>query len=554
MSRKLLVFVPGSAAPPEGPFDQADVEARIRSGALPANVMVCPVGGEQWVPLASLMTREPPPPPPPPPPWQVKEPTPVRTTATGKLSARTRLPSLKKKFLVGALAVSFAAGTVVAWRRHGGSSVSEERVEILEQKVRTEERASDGTLWDTDGKCTKKGLPQYLWFYTGGTYQEKAELAASRDCKPLLRQSSDTATGYFCCPPSDPVISTETDTPAAVTTPCPRNDPSKCLTMGLAALKSPNPSTQKTCLGPLQQACDGQLGTACVKLIDCFDAVSGNTHRFPDKERQRSQVLLEKACASGVGYGCWLASAKYKKDDPEVYEQFDTKARRMLPADCDEGDADACLALAAVALDYETGAMVGVGGPEDRGTALAFYKKSCVGGVKLGCEGVERLGGGVMSPGAGAASAAALPAAPPAPTPHPSSPTAATAAPSTTEQATAFLNGWLQAQNQGDFNEYQKFYALDFIGVKRVGAGYSKEFDRQEWLTDRKNMFKETMTVQASGTTVQEKDPGFVIRFTQRWSAGTYTDEGTKDLTVRRHENDLLIVREELLNSKVISK
>jgi len=64
------------------------------------------------------------------------------------------------------------------------------------------------------------------------------------------------------------------------------------------------------------------------------------------------------------------------------------------------------------------------------------------------------------------------------------------------EDARGFLERWLDAQNTGEFDAYQKLYADDFRGVRRSGPR-SATFDRNSWLEDRRRMFQKKMTVEA---------------------------------------------------------
>ena len=51
------------------------------------------------------------------------------------------------------------------------------------------------------------------------------------------------------------------------------------------------------------------------------------------------------------------------------------------------------------------------------------------------------------------------------------------------EDARRFLERWLDTQNVGEFDAYQKLYADDFRGVRRSGPR-SATFDRNSWLGD----------------------------------------------------------------------
>src|SRR4051812_46405598 len=71
------------------------------------------------------------------------------------------------------------------------------------------------------------------------------------------------------------------------------------------------------------------------------------------------------------------------------------------------------------------------------------------------------------------------------------------------EDARGFLERWLNAQNTGEFDAYQKLYADDFRGVRRSGPR-SATFDRDSWLEDRRRMFQKKMTVEAKNVRVFE--------------------------------------------------
>ena len=135
--------------------------------------------------------------------------------------------------------------------------------------------------------------------------------------------------------------------------------------------------------------------------------------------------------------------------------------------------------------------------------------------------------------------------------PSPTSSKDANSAATASSAANDVISAWLQAQNQGDFAAYEKLYAPDFAGVKRVGTA-TLHFNQTSWLNDRKGMFLNSMVVTATAVEAEDKDGGLTVRFTQHWAAGTYADEGTKELSLKKVGNQLLIAREELLNSTVV--
>jgi hypothetical protein len=118
------------------------------------------------------------------------------------------------------------------------------------------------------------------------------------------------------------------------------------------------------------------------------------------------------------------------------------------------------------------------------------------------------------------------------------------------EDARAVLDRWLEAQNQGRFDEYRMFYDDKFTGVRRSG-NQKVSFDRDGWLRDRKRMFAKPMTVAVDNVHIFANDRSARIVFTQRWSSGQYADTGPKELVLRRRAGGYSynIVHEELFAS-----
>lgn len=117
-------------------------------------------------------------------------------------------------------------------------------------------------------------------------------------------------------------------------------------------------------------------------------------------------------------------------------------------------------------------------------------------------------------------------------------------------EARVALDGWLLAQNNGDFAAYEAMYATPFRGVKRVGAK-TEEFDREGWLADRKRMFGKPMKVTADAVSIRLNDNGASVRFIQTWSSGDYKDTGPKELVLERTDNGLRISSEVMLRSTI---
>jgi hypothetical protein len=128
--------------------------------------------------------------------------------------------------------------------------------------------------------------------------------------------------------------------------------------------------------------------------------------------------------------------------------------------------------------------------------------------------------------------------------------TAASADPAPSkDDATAVLNAWVKAQNDGDFNAYGALYDASFVGIKRTTDGGEKKFTLAKWKDDRKKMFKAPQKVAAEGASVVVKDGKATIEFTQRYQSGGYADHGDKELVLVAKAGKLSIAREEMLYS-----
>lgn len=139
-----------------------------------------------------------------------------------------------------------------------------------------------------------------------------------------------------------------------------------------------------------------------------------------------------------------------------------------------------------------------------------------------------------------------------APSPEaPAVPPVELAPPPSEEEVAALLDGWLAAQNEGDFEAYQALYADRFLGVKRSGPRTSR-FDRAGWLADRQRMFRKTVVVRADDRQINRWSAGAKLSFTQTWASGRYQDVGPKQLVLSRQGGALRIAREEMLSSTLL--
>jgi hypothetical protein len=114
--------------------------------------------------------------------------------------------------------------------------------------------------------------------------------------------------------------------------------------------------------------------------------------------------------------------------------------------------------------------------------------------------------------------------------------------------AHVLLLRWLDAQNAGNFADYQSLYAPSFTGVRRSGPR-TASFDRAGWMADRERMFRKPMTVSAEEVRVIADAASARVIFVQRWASGGYSDVGAKELVLWRGPGGFRIAREELFGS-----
>jgi hypothetical protein len=114
--------------------------------------------------------------------------------------------------------------------------------------------------------------------------------------------------------------------------------------------------------------------------------------------------------------------------------------------------------------------------------------------------------------------------------------------------AHVLLLRWLDAQNTGNFADYQSLYAPSFTGVRRSGPR-TASFDRAGWMADRERMFRKPMTVSAEKVRIIADAASARVIFVQRWASGGYSDVGAKELVLRCGPGGFRIAREELFGS-----
>ena len=113
-----------------------------------------------------------------------------------------------------------------------------------------------------------------------------------------------------------------------------------------------------------------------------------------------------------------------------------------------------------------------------------------------------------------------------------------------------FVDRWVAAQNEHDFGAYSASYAVRFSGTKRVGH-YSKIFDRESWLRDRRPMFRDGVVVRATDLRLTGSVGAVRAVFTQDFAAPGFHDVGKKELFLVAQASGFAISREEMLESQL---
>ena len=114
----------------------------------------------------------------------------------------------------------------------------------------------------------------------------------------------------------------------------------------------------------------------------------------------------------------------------------------------------------------------------------------------------------------------------------------------------ALVDRWLAAQNRGDFPGYERLYARELRGIKRVGERVTV-MDRAAWLADRARMFRKPMIVAGDERVIRISGAYALVELTQRFTQGKFMDRGRKQLLLELDGGELRIVEEEMLNSEL---
>jgi hypothetical protein len=123
------------------------------------------------------------------------------------------------------------------------------------------------------------------------------------------------------------------------------------------------------------------------------------------------------------------------------------------------------------------------------------------------------------------------------------------------EEIIAFLDEWVAAQIQNDFERYKEMYSYDFTGVKMNHKKRESSYNYSDWLNDKRTTFPNIQIVEYDELSILSRDEKNArIRFTQVFLSSHYGDKGIKEMALKRDMNGkLFIINEEMKSSKRIS-
>ena len=122
------------------------------------------------------------------------------------------------------------------------------------------------------------------------------------------------------------------------------------------------------------------------------------------------------------------------------------------------------------------------------------------------------------------------------------------------EDITAFLDDWVAAQIQNDFDRYKEMYYYNFTGVKMNFNQKETSYNYGDWLNDKRTTFPYIQIVRYDELSILDRNENNArIRFTQVFLSFNYGDKGIKEMTLKRENGKLSITNEEMKSSKRIS-
>lgn len=126
----------------------------------------------------------------------------------------------------------------------------------------------------------------------------------------------------------------------------------------------------------------------------------------------------------------------------------------------------------------------------------------------------------------------------------------------TREEAIKFVEIWSNIYSTNTLSSYINLYNKNrFKGIKRTTDGQTNVYNYSGWIANKRNEFskyKPTVDVSDVMVTSLNINGKTIVQFTQVWYSNhtNYSDMGTKTMTLRKINGQILIEHEELLYSQ----
>jgi hypothetical protein len=125
------------------------------------------------------------------------------------------------------------------------------------------------------------------------------------------------------------------------------------------------------------------------------------------------------------------------------------------------------------------------------------------------------------------------------------------------KEALDFVETWKNIFATHTIDNYIKLYdPVSFVGIKRTYNGQKNTYDYNGWVQNKKNEFRKfSPDVYLENVRVKwiNKKGLTKVSFLQTWVStinGNYADRGEKELVLKKVNDEIYIVREELLYSQ----
>jgi hypothetical protein len=126
------------------------------------------------------------------------------------------------------------------------------------------------------------------------------------------------------------------------------------------------------------------------------------------------------------------------------------------------------------------------------------------------------------------------------------------------QEAIDFVTIWSKIYSTNTFSSYVDLYNKSgFKGIKRTFTGETNSYNYSGWIKNKRNEFakyRPTVEVEDIRVTSSNRNGKTIVHFTQYWYSNaensSYSDKGTKTMTLIKVNGKIRITHEELLYSE----